>query len=98
MDIASIPGLQDMSSLDLTISLSMEDSHRALDTLLRNTCSYLFPGLFFYFIFFLVRNEHPSMHPLTFIPMGNAFQFFVFHVHTFTTGGDDHPSAHCNEP
>lgn len=36
----------------------------------------LFPGSSSFLFFFLVRNEYPSMHPFTFIPLGHAFHFF----------------------
>lgn len=58
-------------------SPSMEDSHRAPGTLLPNTCSCFFLG-FLLVYFFLVRNEYPTMHHFTFIPLGHAFHFFVF--------------------
>lgn len=76
MDLASIPGLQDIPSLDLIISvdgrLTSSTGHPIAEHLF-----VLFSWLILLFIFFsLVRNEHPSMHPFPFIPMGNAFQSF----------------------
>lgn len=76
----------------------MEDSHRALDTITEHLL-VLFSWLFLLFIFFpLSEMGTPACTLLRLYPWGMPFNSFAFHVHTFTTGGDDHPSAHCNEP
>lgn len=98
MDLASILGLQEISSLDLTISIDKglisSAGHPTTEFLL-----VFFPGFtFIHFFLSLSEMNIPACTLSLLYPWGMPFNSFVFHVHTFTTGGDDHPSAHCNEP